>query len=63
MVSDRAVSKRDFEKMVNAPDDRQFFEKKYSGWIFTDCSVIYDEHFGNTFCLVRMRRYTDGRRE
>lgn len=61
VVSDKAVSKREFERMANAPDDRRFFEKKYKGWIFTDCSVIYDEHFGNTFCLVRMRRYSDER--
>ena len=51
------------ERMINSPDDKAFFEKKYPGWIFTDCKINLNENeegwgigIGVT---IRMRRYED----
>lgn len=63
VVSDNAITRSVMERMINSPDDKAFFEKKYPGWIFTDCKINLNENeegwgigIGVT---IRMRRYED----
>lgn len=56
IVSDKAVSRAEFDHITNAPDDRLFFEKKYKGWTFTDCEICECEEFNTTLCIIRMRK-------
>lgn len=55
-VSDKAITRADAERIKRNPEDREFFEKKYPGWIFTDCKVTEDDINGTSF-YIRMRRY------
>lgn len=56
IISDKAVTDKETETIARNPEDREFFEKKYPGWVFTDCDV--EENFITGRCIyVRMRRY------
>ena len=61
VISDKAITRAVAEKMANAPDDKQLFEKRYKDWIFTDCEVeIYenDEGLGTGLAfIIHMRKY------
>lgn len=56
IVSDKAITKADMERISRNPEDRQFFEKRYPGWVFTDCQWNYDFINGHS-AYIRMRRY------
>lgn len=59
IVSDKAVTRAKAEKMERNPENREFFEKMYPGWTFTDCLVEYMDEEGlkrGTSFLVRMRK-------
>lgn len=56
IISDKAVSDRETERIARDPEDRAYFERKFPGWTFTDCSV--EENFITGRCIyLRMRRY------
>lgn len=38
-VSDRKIKPKDVERMKRNPEDREFFERLYPGWTFTDCTI------------------------
>lgn len=61
IVSDKAFIKKEVDRALRNPEDRQFFEKKFPGWVFTDCVVDIDDYNG-TSLLIRMRKY-DGPRQ
>jgi hypothetical protein len=55
-ISDKAITRADTEKMMKNPEDRQYFEKLYPGWTFTDCLIEEDFINGRRF-YIRMRKY------
>ena len=71
IVSDRAISKSQMERIINDPSDGRYIEKLFNGkthkWTFTDCLVELDgrELFGSDIdtgegmgksLLIRMRK-------
>ncbi len=58
LVSDRKIKPKHLEQMTRNPEDREFFERMYPGWVFTDCTIedSQDRINGNGF-YIRMRRY------
>jgi hypothetical protein len=55
-ISDKAITRTDAEKITRNPEDREYFEKKYKGWTFTDCRVEEDLINGRRF-YIRMRKH------
>ncbi|MCI9597909.1 MAG: hypothetical protein HFE75_11570 [Firmicutes bacterium] len=57
-VTDRKIKPRHMERMKNDPEDREFFERLYPGWTFTDC-VIEDsqDRVNGTGVYIRMRKH------
>jgi hypothetical protein len=55
-VSDKAINKTMAERILRDPEDRQFFEKMFPGWIFNDCIIEEDDNNGFRF-YIRMRKY------
>lgn len=57
-VSDRKIKLKHIERMIRNPEDRDFFEKLYPGWTFTDCAIedSQDRVNGNGV-YIRMRKY------
>ena len=59
-VTDHKLKKSDIERMKRNPEDRQYFEKLYPGWTFTDCVIEDDQDRVNGHGVyIRMRRYSD----
>lgn len=59
IVSDKAITRAKAEKMERNPEDREFFEKMFKGWTFTDCIVEHMDEEGlklGTSFLIRMRK-------
>lgn len=66
IVSDNKITGSIARKIERNPEDREFFEKLYPGWTFTDCIVHYPEdcnseddnkYLNGVRFLIRMRRY------
>lgn len=60
VISDNAVRYAHAVAMENNPEDRAFFEKKYPGWVFTDCTVERENEEGlglGPRFFIRMRKY------
>lgn len=59
-VTDRKIKPSHLMRMENNPEDREFFEKLYPGWVFTDCTIedSPDRVMGKGF-YIRMRKYDE----
>lgn len=55
-VSDKFISRTEFDKIERNPEDRQYFEKLYPGWTFNDCIIEEDDQNGKRL-YIRMRKY------
>ncbi|SNR85679.1 hypothetical protein SAMN05446037_100143 [Anaerovirgula multivorans] len=56
-VSDsRYKSKKKIEEIAKAPEDREFFSKKYPGYILNSCKVEVNEITAGTHIYIKMRK-------
>jgi len=57
-VSDKKITPSIRNRMLNNPEDREYFEKMYPGWVFTDCSIEdHNDRMTGEGLYIRMRRY------
>lgn len=57
-VSDKKITPHIRSKMMSNIEDREYFEKMYPGWIFTDCVIEdHSERIIGEGLYIRMRRY------
>lgn len=54
-TNDHRYSKREVERAAKCPDDKGYWEKKYKGYIFTECKPVYNELTGWSLYL-KLRR-------
>lgn len=57
--STNRYSKRKTEELAKCPDDREFWEKKYKGYVFTECKPVFNEVIGKWSLYIKMRRYEE----
>jgi hypothetical protein len=55
-VSDKFIQRKEFERIERNPEDRQYFEKLYPGWTFSDCTIEEDDSNGRRL-YIRLRKY------
>ena len=59
-IKDNKYTRKIVERIERNPEDREYFERLYPGWTFTDCTIYRenDEGLGaGTSFLIRLRRY------
>lgn len=59
IISDKAITRSKAERMERNPEDREFFEKMFPGWTFTDCIVEQIDDDGlkrEVSFFIRMRK-------
>lgn len=59
VTSDKAITRAKAERIERNPEDRNFFEKMYPGWTFTDCIVEHQDDEGlkrGASFFIRLRR-------
>lgn len=60
-VSDKKITPSIRNRMLNNPEDREYFEKMYPGWVFTDCIIEdHNDRMTGEGLYIRMRRYDNG---
>lgn len=55
-TSDTKVNSASAEKMYLRPDDRTMFEKRYRGWIFTECLPSIVTYDGSYYITIKLRK-------
>lgn len=55
-VNDSKYSRKKTEQIASAPDDKQFFERLYPGYIFTKCQVEVNDISAGNYIYIKMRK-------
>ncbi len=55
-TNDYKYTKTEIQKLSQCYEDRQYWEKKYPGWIFTTCKAIHNKLTGWSFYLKFRKR-------
>lgn len=54
---DSRFTERVLENLAKCPDEKDFWEKRYPGYFFTECRPEWNEVIGKWSIYVKMRRY------
>ncbi|WP_017416794.1 rolling circle replication-associated protein [Clostridium tunisiense] len=55
-VNDTDFNRRKVEKIAKCPEDREFFEKRYKGYVFTQCEVAWNQETSRYYLYIKMRK-------
>lgn len=50
------ISKKKVDEMAKIPDDREYWEKKYKGYLFTECKPVFSDITGKWSLYIKMRK-------
>jgi len=55
-VDDTYFTRGKVEKIARCPDDREFFENRYKGYVFTECEVMWNKENSRFYLYIKMRK-------